>query len=453
MSATGKGDTAALAHQVREWGLSIATDGLAALAVDGRTPALAVAPASSDGVAAVIGMAAQAEVAIAPRGGGTKVGLGNPLHRYGLALQLGRLDRVLEYEPADLTVTVQAATRLSVLQERLAQAGQFLALDPPHGAQATIGGILATNASGPSRLMYGSARDLVLGMRFATADGQIAKAGGKVVKNVVGYDLNKMHIGALGTLGVMVEVTLKVAPLPSREATLWARFPALAEAHGFAGRLFRSQLGPRAVELLDAAAAQSFLWKDDAPREGAWLILMHAAGSPATVSRQLGDAGQWAKSDGAVACGTLEAAEHDALWTAVREWPGRPAPGGLCLKIATLPTDLAAVWEVLDRAAASVDAKLARLAHAGSGITYALARPSDGAGSIATSAAAAITTAVMSVALPRGGSVVIESCPLELKQHLDVWGPTRDDFPLMQALKEQFDPRGILNPGRFLGRL
>lgn len=440
---------AELAAQLRPLGrLDVAEAQLAPLAIDSRRPALALSPDSPDAVAAAVGIAAEHGAAVAPFGSGTKVDLGNPPQRYDLALRLHTLDRILEYEPADLTVTVQAGVRLSAVQRRLAADGQFLALDPPHAEAATIGGILATNASGPSRLLYGSARDLVLGMRFATADGELAKTGGKVVKNVVGYDLNKMHIGALGTLGVLVEVTFKVAPLPRQERTLWARFAGLAEAHGFSGRLSRSQLAPRAVELLDAAAARQCGLPGDAP----WLVLFHAAGSPATVARQVSDAAQWAQADGATGCGQLDGDAHADLWTAVRALPGTSVPDGVRLKIATLPTEIVAVWEVLERAARSAGASLTRLAHAGSGITYGLFGAQNSLG-LDLAAAATIVTASQSVVLPSGGSVVVESCPVALKRHLDVWGPTRDDFPIMQALKAQFDPQSLFNPGRFLGRL
>ena len=230
---------------------------------------------------------AAAGQAVVPWGAGTKQGWGNAPRAYDLALDLSALDRILEYEPADLVVTVQAGTPLAALQRRLGEAGQFLALDPPYAARATLGGTLATNASGPSRLLYGTARDLVLGMQVATPAGDLVKSGGKVVKNVVGYDLNKMHIGGLGTLGVMTEVTFKVHPLPRAEATVGATFGALGPAHEVAGRLFRSVLYPRAVELLRAPTPGLDGGTED------WRVLVWCAGSPATVERQARDAQSW----------------------------------------------------------------------------------------------------------------------------------------------------------------
>jgi glycolate oxidase FAD binding subunit len=190
------------------------------LEVDGLRPAFVVKPESHDQVAAALQIASEASAALVPWGGGSHMSLGNPPSRYDLALDLTLLDGVEEYQPADLTVTVEAGVRLPALQETLGQHGQWLPLDPSASAAPTVGGVLATNASGPARVRFGTARDLVIGMTVATAGGDIVKSGGRVVKNVAGYDLAKLHIGALGTLGVIIQVSLKVAPLPAVSASL-----------------------------------------------------------------------------------------------------------------------------------------------------------------------------------------------------------------------------------------
>jgi len=187
-----------------------------AFAVDGLTPQAAVAPASYEQVAEVMGYAHAEELAVIPWGGGAHIHTGNVPARYDIALSLSRLNAVVEHEPADLTTTVQAGMTLSELQGRLGAAGQLLPLDPPGGERATIGGILAANASGPWRHAFGSARDMTIGLRVVTAEGRITRAGGRVVKNVAGYDLCKLYVGSLGTLGVIVEATFKLAPLPQR---------------------------------------------------------------------------------------------------------------------------------------------------------------------------------------------------------------------------------------------
>ncbi|MBF8286481.1 MAG: linked oxidase-like protein, partial [Dehalococcoidia bacterium] len=201
---------------------------VAAFAVDGLTPQAAVAPSSYEQVAAVMRYAHAEGLAVIPWGGGAHIHVGNVPARYDIALGLSRLNAVVEHEPADLTATVQAGMTLSELQGRLGGAGQLLPLDPPGGERATIGGILAANASGPWRHAFGSARDMTIGLRVVTAEGRITRAGGRVVKNVAGYDLCKLYIGSLGTLGVIVEATFKVASLPREQRAAVATFATAA---------------------------------------------------------------------------------------------------------------------------------------------------------------------------------------------------------------------------------
>ena len=409
-------------------------------AIDGVMPRRVERPDTPEAVAAHLKSAAEARQAVVPWGTGTKQGMGNAPRAYDLALDLTALDQVVEYEPADLVVIVQAGTRLDALQRRLAAAGQFLALDPPYAERATLGGTLATNMSGPSRLLYGTARDLVLGMRVASPGGDLVKSGGKVVKNVVGYDLNKMHIGGLGTLGVMVEFTLKVHPRPRAEATVVAGFESLSAAHAAAGRLSRSVLYLRAVELVRASLP-------GLPDDSGWRVLAWAAGSPATVERQVRDATAWCAEGRAVHTLRLDGEAHAAAWRAVREF-GRDITGeATLLKLTCLPMQVANLAECVDRFASEArDAGTAgtapeMVAHAGNGVLYALL----------TGATPALLQRLTGVAVQGGGSAVVERAPAAIRQQLDVWGPTRGDFRLMQALKAEFDPHAALNPGRFVG--
>jgi glycolate oxidase FAD binding subunit len=422
------------------------------LVVDGLVPRRVERPETAEGVAEAVRRAAEVGEAVIPWGAGTKQGLGNVPRAYDVALDLSALDQVLEYEPADLVVTVQAGIPLAKLQERLAEAGQFFALDPPYASRATLGGTLAANASGPSRLLYGTARDLVLGLRVATTEGELIKSGGRVVKNVVGYDLNKMHIGGLGTLGVIVEATLKVHPLPAAEATVLAAFRTLEPAHAVAGRIARSVLYPRAVELVHGP-----LDAPDGPAlpvpagEAAWRVLVWAAGSPATVDRQVRDAIAWCHEAGATEVVRLEGHEHRRLWNAVREFgragtngPPGPSDSPTLLKLTCRPSQLVELVPAVERAAQTQGAAPPPMvAHAGSGVLYIAPGPLE----------PHQLQGLVELAAVRGGSGVIEQAPLAVRRALDVWGPTRGDFWLMQRLKQAFDPQGTLNPGRFVGRL
>ncbi|MFN3485814.1 MAG: FAD-binding oxidoreductase, partial [Planctomycetota bacterium] len=184
-------------------------------------------------------------------GSGTKLHWGPPPAPEARAVSLAGLDRIVAYEPGDLVVTVQAGALLSDLQATLAREGQWLPLDPPY-ARATIGGILAANSSGPRRLAYGTARDLLLGLRVAGPDGRVTRSGGRVVKNVTGYDLHKLHIGAFGTLGVLLEASFKLRPLPERRALFVLPCPTLRKAHEVLLSVFASRLRPAALEAIDA---------------------------------------------------------------------------------------------------------------------------------------------------------------------------------------------------------
>jgi glycolate oxidase FAD binding subunit len=225
--------------------------------VEGRTPEAAVFPGTVDEVRAVVALAAEAEVPVIAWGGGTAATAGMPAARSGLVLGLRRLDRILEHEPGDLTVTVEAGRTFADLQAALGERGQWLSLDPPDAERATIGGVLAANASGPRRHLYGTMRDLVIGVTVITSDGTLVRGGGKVVKNVAGYDLPKLFVGSCGTLGVIVEVTVKLRPRPDDERLVAIAFDRLKDAGAAVRAVMASDLIPNAVELLNAEALRA----------------------------------------------------------------------------------------------------------------------------------------------------------------------------------------------------
>ena len=203
---------------------------LARYVVEGRTPLAAVFPGSIDEAAACVAAAADGGVAVIPWGGGTAVDAGAPPAAVGIVLALSRLSGLVEHEPGDLTATVGAGMTVGALQTALRERGQWLSLDPPDADRATLGGVVAANAFGPRRHLYGTMRDLLIGVTVVTADGAVVRGGGKVVKNVAGYDLPKLFVGSYGTLGVIVEVTVKLRPCPEDERLLAVRFERLKDA-------------------------------------------------------------------------------------------------------------------------------------------------------------------------------------------------------------------------------
>ena len=405
--------------------------------VDGLVPQAVALPGTVEEVAEVMRLAHREGAAVIPWGGGTAMGLGNLPQRYDIALSLCRLNAVVEYEPADLTATVLVGKSLSDFQHHLAPSGQFLPLDPRSPAEATIGGILAANASGPSRHAYGTARDLVLGLRFVQPDGRVIKAGGRVVKNVAGYDMCRLLIGSLGTLGVIVEACFRLTPLPKAQLTLAVAVPSAQDAYRLASQA--AGLSLRAVELLNAAAARTL---DTLPStaEGGFVLLLAAAGPPAAVERT---------REGVAALSSPTVIEDGdaSLWQAVSQ-AIQPPPGGIVGKATVLPSRVPELIQRIETIGQEAGRPPRIVCHLTAGIVY-----SAWTASAELEADLRLVTSLRRAAASLEGTLVLKAASPALKERLDVWGDPGPDLVLMRRLKEQFDPQGILSPGRFLGRL
>jgi len=419
----------------------------ASYAVDGVIPQVVALPATLEEVAEVMRLASREDAAVIPWGGGTAMSLGNIPRRYDIALCLSHLNQVVEHEPADLTVAVQAGKTLADFQRHLAESGQFLALDPPLAQEATIGGILAVNASGPSRHAHGTARDLILGMRAVQADGRIIKAGGRVVKNVAGYDLSRLFIGSLGSLGIIVEASFRLAPLLRAEKTAVVFFSSVREAWRFVAQT--ANLGLRAVELLNAAAVKQAVALSEATEDGYALVLA-TAGEPTALERSLKEIGELSQR-AASSFAEVDESAQSQLWQAIAAL-ARPSPSGASLicKAAVLPSQVPTLSEQIETTGRELGLEPLLVSHLTAGIVHtAWPLPQDEGAQRGLNLATALRQAVAGL----GGSLVVEACPLALKEKIDVWGEPAADFPLMRRIKEQFDPQGILSPGRSLGRL
>jgi len=352
-------------------------------------------PATAEELASTLWEADQAGQKVAIIGGGRASGMGGPLERADLRLETSRLNRVLEHSQADLTCTVEAGVTLEALQEHLGKAGQFVPLDPFNSPGHTVGGVLAAGWSGPLRLRYGSPREFVIGLRVALPDGRLAASGGRVVKNVSGYDLAKLHLGALGALGVIVAASFKVYPRPAHELTLEARPGGLAAAWREAERALALKLPPIALELSSQAEVRARL-----------------GGNRVAVERMAEELGWMA--------GGAARWERDAR-TSSETWA----------RISVPPSRLRGALERLPAAAGWI-------ASPGVGVAHWL--DATEAGPIREARAAAEAA---------GGSLVLLAGTDELKREVGAWGtppPTRE---LMHRLRDAFDPRRTLNPGRF----
>jgi glycolate oxidase FAD binding subunit len=394
-------------------------------AVDGVQPQMVIEPGGPDEIARVLKTASSAGLQVIPRGGATKMDWGNPPRGGDLIISTRRLNRIVEHAWGDMTTTVEAGCTLAQLQQTLAEHGQRLALDPPWPDKATIGGILATNDSGALRIRFGSLRDLIIGITLALADGTLAKSGGKVVKNVAGYDLPKLATGSLGTLGIITQAIFRLHPIPRESRSLSFATPDNAAMNALVLAILDSQLVPTGVQVRAASSSPPEI---DLRFEGT------AAGCEAQVDQAVRLA---------AGCGQIEAPAD--VWNAPAALWGGAEPSVVC-KFTLLPASMGTffdkVREVTERARLQwwlvAQAVGAGLLHLGG----------DGAAAdISPSAIAELRQGLEA----RGGSLVVLRGPSEMKSKLDVWGSTGDALLVMKSIKAQFDPAGVLNPGRFVG--
>lgn len=394
--------------------------------IDGLTPKAVVLPASVWEIQDVLRFAAAQHLSVIPAGSGSKLKNGNRPEKVDIVLAMTRINEVVEYEPADLTVTVEAGIQLTALQEKLADNGQFLPLNPPYASRCTLGGIVAANASGSLRLRYGTARNLVLGLRVVHASGTVVKSGGKVVKNVAGYDVNKLYIGSFGTLGILTEMTLKLSPIPARQALLTAQFQDMQAAAKTGLSIVGSQTLPDFVNLLVNS-------------EHAGPALVTGFGGDAeTVTWQLEQARRIMELNGAIGVKEVEGESFQKLNDAIRAFAeSENESRTVIVQVNLKRTDIAEFAENVLTNNAEM------LALLGSGVLYLKMEQVERLAETLATLRERVVAA--------HGNLIIESAPPELKQQLDVWGPVAPRARnLMQQLKARFDERNLLNPGRFV---
>lgn len=425
--------------------------GTGAWSIDLKAPLGVITPTSLDHMIEMVKLADREGFIVAPVGNGSWLHLGNIPERVDMVLRTAKLNRMIEFEPRDLTCSVEAGMSVVDLQQLAAAHGLFLPLDPPLGLRATVGGLAAANRYGPARLRFGTMRDWVLGVELLHVDGSISKAGGKVVKNVSGYDLSKLYVGSLGTLGIIVRLNLKLAPIPECRQTLCftaQRATSLAE---FTRELrAKTPLAPAALAAANLPARQA-LPADasplpEPPADG-FAVAVRYADRTETVEWELGLTRTLAAAHGFIEAGPPVTGEAGAkLWTAISDFT---VPWGkIVLRATLLPGRL---WAFLDAALAIVRAgslECGTLLHPALGIAYLkLPRPPK------VEAAAPMIDAIRASARETGGNVIVEAAPPAVKQAIDVWGDPPAGIELMRQIKQLYDPKGILNRGRFVGRI
>ncbi len=440
MSTTAAADSlqTRLAAIVGEEYLISDPDALLPMAVDEVLPGLAVAPGSAEELAAVIRLAWENELVVVPMGGATRIDMGGVPERVALLLQTHRLNAIERYDPGDLTVSVGAGITLAELDRALAPHRQFLPIDAPESERATIGGSLASAASGPLKHLFGGPREFCVGVKFATAEGKLAKGGGHVVKNVAGYDMMKLLIGSFGTLGVIVGASFKLFPRPRQTCTFAASFPSLEDAIKFQDHVGRSPLSPMCLEIA-SPAADAFLLQS---KTGRWRVFVRAGGSDAVLARYRSELGS------AI---TQEITDDASLWRALADFAPTVLAEQTCSMIVQIGVLRQSVDEALkaaESAAAEQSFACAMIGRAGIGSLLAAFIPFGGESPSVMQYVNAVSS--LRARLPRESSAIVAHCPTEAKRHFDVWGSTPTDLGAMRVIKRALDEKNIFNRGRFL---
>jgi len=391
--------------------------------IDGICPKVVAEPRSAEALTALLGWASQVELTTSVRGGGTKLDWGGILESVDLVVSTAGLSSVVTHRHGDLTATVEAGATLADVNETLGAHRQWLPLDPPWADRATIGGIVATNDTGPSRHRQGAPRDVIIGITVVRADGELAKAGGIVVKNVAGYDLSRLMTGGFGSLGVVVDATFKLAPLAPASRTVIIELVSIEAMAPIVADLVSSALTPSAIELQWPPAR----------------LLVRFESVKSAVESQANEVGRLcAARDPSCRATVYRDGEESTLWHAhASRWD---EPGTL-VKVSTLTTAIVPTLSWLRDACRDRDVELSAQGRAALGVVDVRM---DGG----------IETQAQLIRELRDrfdigdGSAVIRRAVTELRRSVDPWGPIGNGLAVMQAIKQRFDPVGRLNPGR-----
>ena len=435
---------------------------LASYAIEGIEPALVVTPANAEEVAAIVRVGNQAGANIVAAGGMTAQDFGAAPEPGFILLRSARLKEVEHYDAGDLTVGVGAGTTLAELDAMLAANRQMLPLDGACGEAATLGGALARNAQGPLQHGYGGVRDYCIGVRFVTGDGKRAKAGGRVVKNVAGYDLMKLLIGSFGTLGVITSASFKLVPRPLNTATFAAGFGSPADALAWRDRVLASPLAPMCLEIV-SPHAHDFLRAAPEPRDPdhfdpgpqraapGWSVLLRAAGSPGVLDRYRREL----RAVPADRIDELDSAAEAELWRHAANYSENVVSRhqNAMLVQLTVPIQSAGpALEAVERAALDYNFAPAIIGRCGVGILQAAFLPlaTDPPSAMQFAAAVSALRASLAAGSSAWSSAVVARCPREAKLHFNLWGEPASDAECMVAVKRALDPGGILNRGRYV---
>ena len=425
--------------------------------INGVVPATVVLPGSPEEAAAVLKLANDRGLVVAAAGGLTKQQIGGVPERIDILLSTTRMNKIEQYDPGDLTVSVAAGMPFAEMQAQLLEHHQWVPCDAANLKKATVGGLMATGAAGPLKSTFGHMRDFCIGVQFVTTDGKVAKGGGRVVKNVAGYDLMKLMTGSYGSLAVITRANFKVFPRPRQTRTFVCSFGSLNEALEFRARIFKSPLTPMCMEILSSRAPE---YLSDAgpvhdPDDYApqlplslpaveWQIALRGAGSDNVLAR-------YARELGGAITRTLEGGEEEKFWQHISHFEESVLErhrNAMVIHTHLAIQGVGPALQALERAAPDYNLIPAAVGRAATGNLVLAFIPL----SVDPPSAMQYANCVSAFRgmLPAGSSAEVAQCPKEAKPHFDVWGTTPTNIEMMRALKRAIDPKNILNRGRFI---
>jgi len=430
---------------------------LAGYEIDGVPPAILVRPASAEEAAAVVQIAVEEKCSVIPCGARTSLAIGLMPARYDVALDMTRVEGIVHYDPGDLTISVNAGTRLAALSKVLADKKQFLPLEVPFFEEATVGGAIASGLDSPLRHFYGTARDFVIGAEFVDGTGALAKSGGRVVKNVTGYDFHKLMIGSLGSLTVITRVNFRTFPLPTSRRGFLASFVQEDGAFEFVRDLVASPLTPVVLEVISREFVDSFLGEKSSAASlfrdaQAWTVCVGFEGSNEVCERYERDLTQLSRTASAQSATVVNDLEFAALLNVLREAPALMkdrAAHSLVLRFVSVPGNLRELLRVLNSFASSSQISCVVLVRSAS-IVYVAVSPGDGEETTLRQIAS-LCKSIETLRKQMDLSGVLLFCPRQWKAELSVWNQTADALDIARRVKNSFDPGGTFASGRFLG--
>lgn len=477
-----KGILGGLAEIVGQEFVKTEPDVLSAYGVDNMLPRAVVFPKNTEQVSEVVQLANRENMAIIPCGNRTKMAMGNAPARLDVVICTSRMNHMIDVDTSNLTITVESGVKFRDIQARLAtqedrcylplddlmteadevicsdrsHSGCFLPIDPSYADSATIGGIITANSSGSRKLLYGNIRDSILGVRMVAPTGEILGSGGKTVKNVSGYDVSKLAVGSMGSLGIICEMTLKLLPLPERMETLLISFGSFSHVSAFIEKVFETHLLPAGVDIMNQEAYMQ-LNMDGIPDFGSngYVSAIAIEGFEQAVDRMRTEIMSMAKTNGARSDVCLQDERHLLFWLAVSNLDVALADRGSDLIKAKLNYPISewrGIVESVENTFSDADLDYTLQVHTGNGICLPrlLVLPNDAE---AMDRGIRAMNSLLARCREVGGNMVIEDAPSEVKDRLKMWGEAESDFVVMKRIKEQIDPSGIMSPGRFVGGL